>query len=165
MLRAASTLVRARPRAQVTGWPEARAVRASQAAGTAAWLLTPVSIAALVLAGPASVTALLLAGPASIAALLSAGPASIAALLSAGPASVTALLLAGPASIPIRLRTMTARRAMSRVPAFRAGREGLRRIVVPGHVLVAATSRAAAGICCVRRAGVRRAGLIRARPR
>ncbi|HEY1642708.1 MAG TPA: hypothetical protein VGG35_18600 [Streptosporangiaceae bacterium] len=154
MLRAASTLVRARPRAQVTGWPEARAVRASQAAGTAAWLLTPVSIAALVLAGPASVTALLLAGPASIAALLSAGPASIAALL-----------LAGPASIPIRLRTMTARRAMSRVPAFRAGREGLRRIVVPGHVLVAATSRAAAGICCVRRAGVRRAGLIRARPR
>jgi hypothetical protein len=132
MLRAASTLVRARPRAQVTGWPEARAVRASQAAGTAAWLLTPVSIAALLLAGPAS---------------------------------VTALLLAGPASIPIRLRTMTARRAMSRVPAFRAGREGLRRIVVPGHVLVAATSRAAAGICCVRRAGVRRAGLIRARPR
>jgi hypothetical protein len=154
MLRAASTLVRARPRAQVTGWPEARAVRASQAAGTAAWLLTPVSIAALLLAGPASVTALVLAGP-----------ASIAALLSAGPASVTALLLAGPASIPIRLRTMTARRAMSRVPAFRAGREGLRRIVVPGHVLVAATSRAAAGICCVRRAGVRRAGLIRARPR
>lgn len=127
MLRAASTLVRARPRAQITGWPEARAVRASQAAGAAALLLTPVSIASLVLAGPAC---------------------------------VTALVLSGPASIAIRLRTMTARRAMARVPAFWAGLARLNRIVMPGYVLVTATARAAAGICCVRRAG-----LTRARPR